>query len=107
MAQDDTQIFVPAELKGPENPPLSGSSDGGHVESYVFHRHLSGRFWIAMILAIGVVGITALVLSGAVKLESNAAIAVYTAFSAGALSNVSTYMGQNSKPSEKKDNEKV
>lgn len=102
MADDNTTIFVPSGLKGPE--------DKEHQESYWLNRSFSGRFWISVILAIGVVVVTILVLSGTIKLESNAALAVYTSFSTGAFSLVGIYMGQNMKPktsSEVTSNEKT
>lgn len=84
MAEDNTTIFTPSELR-PEEPEHTNSNWKG----------MSGRFWIAAIMGFGLIITTILVMSGFVKLESNAAIAVYTSFAATAGAAVTTYMGQN------------
>lgn len=89
---DDTQILT----KTPEEPQQSETKDVD--ESYFIRHNLSGRFWIALLLVFGLVVTTILILHGDVKLEGNAAIAVYTSFSSGALSIIGIYMGQQSKP---------
>jgi hypothetical protein len=66
-------------------------------ESYIFSHNLSGRFWIAMVMALGFVFATIIVMVGQVKLDSNAAIAVYTGFAGAATGLIGSYMGQNQK----------
>lgn len=96
-----------------ENPPF-GPPDSTQImvkkkktssgESFFLHRDLSGRFWIALALVIGLIVATILILTGLFKLEVNTIMVVYTSFSGGAFSLVGIYMGQNMKkdtPSEK------
>jgi len=66
-------------------------------ESFFLHRDLSGRFWIALALVIGLILSTIMILHGNVKLEVNTIMVVYTSFSGGAFSLVGIYMGQNMK----------
>lgn len=80
---DSTQTFV--RKKKLDN--------GG--ESFFIHRDLSGRFWIAAMLVVGLILSTILILIGQVKLEVNTVMVVYTSFSGGAFSLVGIYMGQN------------
>jgi hypothetical protein len=91
MADDNTTIFTPPELQG-------GAVKEHNGESYLFQRNLSGRFWVAIVAVVGTVIITVMIFAGWTKLESNTAMAIYSAFCAGTLSLASTYMGQNSKP---------
>lgn len=67
------------------------------VAGQSYWHNLSGRFWIALSAMTWLGLATMLVFTGFVKLDSNAAIAVYTAFAAGAFGIVTTYMGQNMK----------
>lgn len=82
--EDNTQQFT----KTSKNPS----------ESYFLSHNLSGRFWIALVLAVGWIASTVLIFCGTIKLDSNAAIAVYTGFSGGATTIITMYMGQNARP---------
>lgn len=84
---EDTQIIT----------KTTTSPNGVNNERLFLNENLSGRFWIALVI-VNYLGIaTILLLTGTVKLDSNAAIAIYTGFSGGALSLLSVYMGQHQK----------
>lgn len=58
----------------------------------------SGRFWIALVMALGLVFVTVAIVIGKATLETNVAITVYTNFLGVASAILGLYLGQGLKP---------
>ncbi len=95
MSDENTEIVTKSSLVTTESSEVGPAKV---EESFFVSHNLSGRFWIALALTFGFILATVLVLTGQVKLDSNATIAVYTGFAGSATGIIGIYMGQNSKP---------